>query len=44
MYKLEVFPVAKEDMVEIVRYISKDLKKPQRQINFPMRYLLLWRR
>lgn len=27
MYKLEVFPVAKEDMVEIVRYISKDLKK-----------------
>ena len=27
MYGLEVFPVAKEDMVEIVRYISKDLKK-----------------
>ena len=27
MYRLEVFPVAKEDMVEIVRYISKDLKK-----------------
>ena len=28
MYKLEVLPVAKEDMVEIVRYISKDLKNP----------------
>ena len=28
MYRLEVFPVAKEDMVEIVRYISKDLKYP----------------
>ena len=28
MYKLEVLPVAKEDMVEIVRYISKDRKNP----------------
>ena len=28
MYKLEVLPVAKEDMVEIVRYISRDLKDP----------------
>lgn len=28
MYKLEVLPVAKEDMVEIVGNISKDLKNP----------------
>ena len=28
MYKLEVLPVARQDMVEAVRYISKDLANP----------------
>lgn len=28
MYKLEVLPVAKEDMVEIVGYISRNLMNP----------------
>lgn len=29
MYKLEFLPVAKNDMLEIVKYISNDLKNPQ---------------
>ena len=29
MYKLEFLPVAKNDMLEIVKYISDDLKNPQ---------------
>ncbi len=28
MYKLEYLPVARQDMIEIVRYISKDLQNP----------------
>lgn len=28
MYKLEYLPVAQQDMVEIVRYISRELKNP----------------
>lgn len=28
MYKLAYLPVAQNDMIEIVRYISKDLKNP----------------
>ena len=28
MYTLEYLPLAKQDMVEIVRYISKELKSP----------------
>ena len=28
MYKLEYLPVARQDMIEIVRYISKDLNNP----------------
>lgn len=29
MYKLEFLPVAKNDMLEIVKYISDDLNNPQ---------------
>lgn len=29
MYKLEFLPVAKNDMLEIVKYISNDLQNPQ---------------
>lgn len=29
MYKLEFLPIAKNDMLEIVKYISDDLKNPQ---------------
>lgn len=29
MYNLEYLPVARQDMVEIVRYISIDLKNPE---------------
>ncbi len=29
MYKLEYLPVARQDFIEIVSYISKDLKNPQ---------------
>lgn len=29
MYKLEILPTAKEDMVDIVRYISRELKNPE---------------
>ena len=28
MYKLAYLPIAQNDMIEIVRYISKDLKNP----------------
>lgn len=28
MYKLEYLPVARKDMLEIVRYISQELQKP----------------
>ncbi len=28
MYRLEYLPAARQDMVEIVQYISKDLKNP----------------
>lgn len=28
MYKLEYLPIARQDMVEIVRYISRDLQNP----------------
>lgn len=28
MYKLEYLPVARRDMIEIVRYISKELQNP----------------
>ena len=28
MYRLEFLPVARDDMLEIVRYISKELKNP----------------
>lgn len=28
MYKLEFLPIARSDMVDIVRYISKELKNP----------------
>jgi len=28
LYKLEYLPVARQDMIEIVRYISKDLQNP----------------
>ena len=28
MYKLEYLPIAKQDMIEIVRYISKELRNP----------------
>ncbi len=28
MYKLEYLPVARQDMIEIVQYISKDLQNP----------------
>jgi len=28
MYKLEYLPIAKQDMVEIARYISKELRNP----------------
>ncbi|MCL1862158.1 MAG: type II toxin-antitoxin system RelE/ParE family toxin [Defluviitaleaceae bacterium] len=28
MYKLEYLPIAKQDMVEIIRYISKELHNP----------------
>ena len=28
MYKLEYLPVARKDMIEIVRYISRELQNP----------------
>lgn len=28
MYRLEYLPIARQDMIEIVRYISKDLQNP----------------
>ena len=28
MYKLEYLPIARKDMIEIVRYISEELKNP----------------
>ena len=31
MYKLEYLPVARKDMIEIVRYISRELQNPDYQ-------------